>query len=198
MSTIVSRDYASTNNSQNLNGLDTSSFAEPDAPTDIHFANVTEDSAVILWFAPRAKISGYRLFLNVEGSNPTQLRLPARFTQYTLLNLKPDTVYTATLHSEQDNTLSEGERAVFTTSEYDDRDCKAFQQRGKKMTPRIDSLVLFVFVDPPMGNAPHFSTDITDTSIIISWTPVPRVSYKVCILASFRVLERSQCGAFDG
>lgn len=89
---------------------------EPDAPTDIHFANVTEDSVVMLWYAPRAKISGYRLFLSVEGSNPKQLRLPARVTQYTLLNLKPDTEYTATLHAEQNNILSEGETAVFTTS----------------------------------------------------------------------------------
>lgn len=93
------------------------SFLEPDAPTDIHFANVTEDSAVILWFAPRAKITGYRLFLTIEGSNPKQLRLPARLSQYTLLNLKPDSDYTATLHAEQENTLSEGESAVFTTSE---------------------------------------------------------------------------------
>lgn len=72
---------------------------------------------MILWFAPRAKITGYRLLLSIEGSNPKQLRLPARLTQYTLLNLKPDTEYTATLHAEQDNTLSEGETAVFTTSE---------------------------------------------------------------------------------
>lgn len=90
---------------------------EPDAPTDIHFVDVTEDSAVVQWFAPRAKITGYRLFLNVEGSNPKQLRLPAHLTQYTLLNLEPDTDYTVTLHSEQGNTLSEGETAVFTTGE---------------------------------------------------------------------------------
>ncbi|XP_061774477.1 fibronectin 1a [Nerophis ophidion] len=126
---------------------------KPDAPTDIHFNNVTEDSAVILWFAPQAKVTGYRLFLTFEGSNPKQLRLPARLSQYTLLNLKPDTMYTATLHSEQDNTLSEGETAVFTTS-------------------------------PPMGNAPQFSTDVTDSSIIISWTPVPRIGYKLTVRPS--------------
>lgn len=68
------------------------------------------------WFAPRAKVTGYRLFLTVEGSNPKQLRLPARLTEYTLLNLTPDTEYSATLHAEQENTLSEGETAKFTTS----------------------------------------------------------------------------------
>ncbi|XP_040004985.1 fibronectin 1a [Xiphias gladius] len=126
---------------------------KPDAPTDIHFTNVTEDSAVIMWYAPRAKITGYRLIMTVEGSNPKQLRLPARLSQYTLLNLKPDTEYTVTLHAEQDNTLSEGETAVFTTN-------------------------------LPMGNAPHFSTDVTDTSIIISWTPVHHIGYKLTVRPS--------------
>lgn len=108
-------------------------FSEPDAPTDVHFLNVTEDSAVILWFAPRAKISGYRLFLTVEGSTPKQLRLPARLTQYTLLNLKPDTEYTATVHSEINNTLSEGESAFFTTSE-----CLATKMSDKKKKEQFE------------------------------------------------------------
>ncbi|XP_034042510.1 fibronectin 1a isoform X2 [Thalassophryne amazonica] len=125
-------------------------ITKPDAPYDIHFTNVTEDSAVMLWQAPHAKITGYRLFLTVEGSNPEQLRLPARLVQYTLLNLRPDTTYTAILHAEQDTTLSEGETAVFTTN-------------------------------PPMGNAPDFSTDVTDTSIVISWSPVPRIGYKLTV-----------------
>uniref|UniRef100_H2RSP8 Fibronectin n=1 Tax=Takifugu rubripes TaxID=31033 RepID=H2RSP8_TAKRU len=126
---------------------------KPDAPTDIHFANITEDRAVMIWFAPRAKITGYRLFLTVEDTTPLQLRLPSRLTQYTLLNLKPDTVYTATLHAEQDNILSKGETAQFTTN-------------------------------PPMGNAPHFSTDVTDTSIVISWIPVPHIGYKLTVRPS--------------
>ncbi|XP_026128052.1 fibronectin-like isoform X15 [Carassius auratus] len=126
---------------------------QPDPPTDIDFTNVTEDSAVIIWSAPRAQVTGYRLFLTVQGSNPKQLRIPGRTSQYTLINLQPDTEYTVTLHAEKGNVLSEGSIASFTTLQ-------------------------------PMGNAPHFSTDVTDTSIIVSWTPVPKIGYKLTVRPS--------------
>ncbi|XP_067299569.1 fibronectin 1a isoform X2 [Pseudorasbora parva] len=126
---------------------------KPDQPTNVHFTSITEDSAVIIWSAPRAQITGYRLFLTVEGSNPKQLRIPARLSQYTILNLQPDTEYTATLHAERGNVLSEGSLATFTTIQ-------------------------------PMGNAPYFSTDVTDTSIIVSWTPVPKIGYKLTVRPS--------------
>ncbi|XP_077071990.1 fibronectin 1a [Siphateles boraxobius] len=126
---------------------------KPDKPTDIHFTNITEDSTVIIWSAPKAQITGYRLFLTVEGSNPKQLRIPARLSQYTILNLQPDTVYTATLHAEKGNVLSEGSLATFATIQ-------------------------------PMGNAPYFSTDVTDTSIVVSWIPVPKIGYKLTVRPS--------------
>ncbi|XP_026128062.1 fibronectin-like isoform X24 [Carassius auratus] len=126
---------------------------EPDPPTDIDFTNVTEDSAVIIWSAPRAQVTGYRLFLTVQGSNPKQLRIPGRTSQYTLIDLQPDTEYTVTLHAEKGNVLSEGSIASFTTLQ-------------------------------PMGIAPHFSTDVTDTSIIVSWTPVPKIGYKLTVRPS--------------
>ncbi|XP_066518052.1 fibronectin 1b isoform X2 [Hoplias malabaricus] len=126
---------------------------KPDAPTDLRFSDITENSVLILWTAPSARVTGYGLYVTTEGSAPKQMRIPSDQSEHRLTQLQPDTEYVVVLYSEQDRILSQGVRGTFTTS-------------------------------PHTGVAPRFSTDVTDSSIIISWTPVAGFSYTVSVRPS--------------
>ena len=62
-------------------------------------------------------VTGYRVLVGMEGSNPVPKDIPGGVAQYALRGLRPDTQYIVTLYSKQDNELSEGVTEYFTTSE---------------------------------------------------------------------------------
>lgn len=89
--------------------------SEPDAPSDLRFTDITDDSVLVVWSIPRSQITGYRLYISTGSSKPEQLKIPGHESQYTITSLRPDTEYMVTLYSEQENTLSEGLTDVFRT-----------------------------------------------------------------------------------
>lgn len=149
---------------------------EPDSPSNLHFTDLGPDSALASWDSPRAIVTGYRLFLSIGGSSPVEKRIPGRVNEFPLRNLRPDTQYTATLHSELDNELSEGITSYFSTSQY--QETKYICRLSNNLWLSIN-FPFFFLTAPKMGNAPPFSTEVTDTSIIVTWIPLRRFSYRV-------------------
>ncbi|KAG7315630.1 hypothetical protein KOW79_020496 [Hemibagrus wyckioides] len=126
----------------------------PKAPTDLRFPDVTEDTILVMWSAPLGQITGYRLFITTKDS--------ARPTQ---VRVRPEeTQYT--IQDLQPNTL-------YTITVH--------SEQGSTLSEGISGSIT---TSVPFGNAPRFSTDVTDTSIIISWTPVPRFSYRMSVKPS--------------
>ncbi|XP_033899677.3 fibronectin-like isoform X1 [Acipenser ruthenus] len=119
-----------------------------DAPTNLQFVNVTEDSAIVVWGAPRAKIAGYRLLLSISGEHPRPFNVAPKVNRYHLRNLHPDTQYTVAVVAVKGN------------------------QQSPEVTGRFSTL-------ERTGSAPRYSTEVTDTAIVITWTPVPRIGFKL-------------------
>ncbi|XP_054685219.1 fibronectin isoform X9 [Grus americana] len=125
-----------------------------DAPTNLRFLNTTEHSVLVLWTRPRAVITGYRL-----TAGPTRGGQPRTY------NVGPSaTKYL--LRNLQPGT----EYTVYLVAVKDD--LQSTRETGVFTTYQ------------PVGSVPPFNTEVTETSIVITWTPAPRIGFKLGVRPS--------------
>uniref|UniRef100_A0A8C9FHW7 Fibronectin n=1 Tax=Pavo cristatus TaxID=9049 RepID=A0A8C9FHW7_PAVCR len=130
------------------------SSPELDAPTNLRFINTTEHSVLVLWTRPRAIISGYRL-----TAGPTRGGQPRTY------NVGPSaTKYL--LRNLQPGT----EYTVYLVAVKED--LQSARETGVFTTYQ------------PVGSVPPFNTEVTETSIVITWTPAPRIGFKLGVRPS--------------
>uniref|UniRef100_A0A8C3M0X0 Fibronectin n=1 Tax=Chrysolophus pictus TaxID=9089 RepID=A0A8C3M0X0_CHRPC len=125
-----------------------------DAPTNLRFINTTEHSVLVLWTRPRAIISGYRL-----TAGPTRGGQPRTY------NVGPSaTKYL--LRNLQPGT----EYTVYLVAVKED--LQSARETGVFTTYQ------------PVGSVPPFNAEVTSTSIVITWTPAPRIGFKLGVRPS--------------
>ncbi|XP_050567650.1 fibronectin isoform X14 [Cygnus atratus] len=125
-----------------------------DAPTNLRFLNTTEHSVLVLWMRPRAVITGYRL-----TAGPTRGGQPRTY------NVGPSaTKYL--LRNLQPGT----EYTVYLVAVKED--LQSARETGVFTTYQ------------PVGSVPPFNTEVTETSIVITWTPAPRIGFKLGVRPS--------------
>ncbi|XP_057245864.1 fibronectin isoform X6 [Malurus melanocephalus] len=125
-----------------------------DAPTNLRFLNTTEHSVLVLWTRPRAIITGYKL-----TAGPTRGGQPRTY------NVGPSaTKYL--LRNLQPGT----EYTVYLVAVKGD--LQSNRETGVFTTYQ------------PAGSVPPFNTEVTETSIVITWTPAPRIGFKLGVRPS--------------
>ncbi|XP_072274639.1 fibronectin isoform X6 [Pyxicephalus adspersus] len=125
-----------------------------DSPTDLKFEDLTESSVLIVWTPSRAKIDRYVLSLS-----QTRGGQPHQFDV-------PTTTTSYKLKNLQPGT-------EYTVS--------LVAQKGNQQSQ--PSTGIFSTLEP-VGSIPPYNTEVTETTIIVTWTPVPRIGFKLDVRPS--------------
>ncbi|XP_064419504.1 fibronectin isoform X2 [Latimeria chalumnae] len=125
-----------------------------DAPRNVEFVNVTDSSTIVIWIVPRAKISGYRLILGFTRGGQTK-----QFNVAGGASQYP-------LKNLQPGT-------EYTVS--------LVALKGSQQSERATGV--FTTLEP-VGPIPYYNTEVTETTIVITWTPAPRIGFKLAVRPS--------------
>ncbi|VFV25232.1 fibronectin-like isoform 4 [Lynx pardinus] len=125
-----------------------------DAPTNLRFTNETDSTVIVTWTPPRARIAGYRLTVALTRGGQPK--------QY---NIGP---------SASQYPL----RNLQPASEYT---ATLMAVKGNQQSPKATGV--FTTRQPP-GSVPPYNTEVTETTIVITWTPAPRIGFKLGVRPS--------------
>ncbi|OCT61270.1 hypothetical protein XELAEV_18047294mg [Xenopus laevis] len=125
-----------------------------DAPTDLQFTDVTESTVVIIWIPPQAKIGRY--LLSVGQTRGGQ---PSQFP-----------INPSVTNHKLDNLLPGTEYTVSLVA-----------LKGNQQSASASGVFSTL---EPVGSIPHYNTEVTETTIVVTWTPVPRIGFKLDVRPS--------------
>ncbi|XP_039700647.1 LOW QUALITY PROTEIN: fibronectin [Pteropus medius] len=125
-----------------------------DAPTNLQFVNETDSTVVVTWTPPRARIAGYRLTVGLTRGGQPK--------QY---NVGPSASKYPLRNLQPGSEYTASLVAV------------KGNQQGPKATGVFNTL-------QPTGSIPPYNTEVTETTIVITWTPAPRIGFKLGVRPS--------------
>nr|XP_017531654.2 fibronectin isoform X10 [Manis javanica] len=125
-----------------------------DAPTNLRFINETDSTVIVTWTPPRARIAGYRLTVGLTRGGQPK--------QY---NVGP---------SASQYPL----RNLQPGSEYT---ATLVAVKGNQQSPKATEVFTTL---QPLGSIPPYNTEVTETTIVITWTPAPRIGFKLGVRPS--------------
>ncbi|XP_006735073.1 fibronectin isoform X10 [Leptonychotes weddellii] len=125
-----------------------------DAPTNLQFTNETDSTVLVTWTPTRARIAGYRLTVG-----PTRGGQPKHY------NVGPSaTQYPL--------------RNLQPASEYT---ASLMAVKGNQQSPKATGVFTTL---QPLSSVPPYNTEVTETTIVITWTPAPRIGFKLGVRPS--------------
>ncbi|XP_037379893.1 fibronectin isoform X3 [Talpa occidentalis] len=125
-----------------------------DAPTNLQFTNETDSTVMVSWTPPRARIAGYRLTLVLTRGGQPK--------QY---NVGP----TATQYPLRN--LQPGSEYTVTL----------MAVKGNQQSPKVTGVFNTL---QPQSSIPPYNTEVTETTIVITWMPAPRIGFKLGVRPS--------------
>ncbi|XP_004626648.1 fibronectin isoform X6 [Octodon degus] len=125
-----------------------------DAPTNLQFTNETDTTVLVIWTPPRAQITGYRLTLGLTRGGQ-----PKQYNVGPAASKYPL-------------------RNLQPGSEYT---VSLVAMKGNQQSPKATGVFTTL---QPGSSIPPYNTEVTETTIVITWTPAPRIGFKLGVRPS--------------